>query len=390
MPKITKTLIDSLKVDLANPVDVCAWDAELPGFGVRVQRSGRKTYMVRYRLPCGTQRKIKLARCVDLTPDKARDLARKVFAAVAEGRDPSVERSQARQGDTMDALWSKYLAEHAEPFKKDSSVSSDKKNWRVHIESQIATKKITAVTRPDVLALMGSLSFSPATANQCVALLSKMFSLAEMWKLRPVGSNPCLGVKKYKINERELILTPMQLAAMDSAIDRLIARGLVRPESGALIRLLAVTGCRKCEVMHAKKSWVDRERRLLLLPDSKVGQRRIPLSGVALAIIDKMGADGEWLIPGRKNGQPLQNPYRPWSLIKTEAGLPTELRLHDLRHTTGSLAHMAGASQREVAELLGHKQLSTTERYLHGFSGSSVGVADNLARWISVEQGVTG
>ncbi|WP_191060719.1 Arm DNA-binding domain-containing protein, partial [Geminicoccus harenae] len=90
MPKLTKTLVDGLK---PGEKDQWIWDTEAPGFGVRVQPSGRKTYVARYRTIDGkVQRKMTVARCTDMPPDRARDLARKVFAAVAAGEDPAAQR----------------------------------------------------------------------------------------------------------------------------------------------------------------------------------------------------------------------------------------------------------------------------------------------------------
>lgn len=92
MAKITKSLIDKLETTGA---DYTEWDNELPGFGVRVQASGRKVYMVRYRTKTGQQRKQVIGRTCDMPPDKARDLARKVFTQVADGADPMAERRAA-------------------------------------------------------------------------------------------------------------------------------------------------------------------------------------------------------------------------------------------------------------------------------------------------------
>jgi site-specific recombinase XerD len=40
-------------------------------------------------------------------------------------------------------------------------------------------------------------------------------------------------------------------------------------------------------------------------------------------------------------------------------------RFHDLRHTTASYLAMSGASLIEIADVLGHKQISVTKRYAH-------------------------
>lgn len=112
MPKITKTTIDNAKAPEKG--DAWLWDSELEGFGIRIQSSGRKTYVVRYRTKdaARTQRKTTISRCTDLTPDRARDQARKIFAMVAEGRDPAAERKPAAvaKGATVEDLFKGYVA----------------------------------------------------------------------------------------------------------------------------------------------------------------------------------------------------------------------------------------------------------------------------------------
>lgn len=112
MPKLTKTMIDAAK-----PVpgaDVWLWDSEVEGFGVRIRESGRKTYVVRYRVRNAqrTQRKLHLAHCSHVTPDKARELARKVFARVADGQDPAADMrpSKASRDATVEQLFKGYIA----------------------------------------------------------------------------------------------------------------------------------------------------------------------------------------------------------------------------------------------------------------------------------------
>ena len=110
MPKITKQLIEATK---PTEKDVWLWDAELQGFGVRVQPSGRKTYVLRYRTrdASRTQRKLTLCRCSDAPPDKARQLARDTFLSVAAGNDPAAERRPIRDSAiTIEAMFKARVA----------------------------------------------------------------------------------------------------------------------------------------------------------------------------------------------------------------------------------------------------------------------------------------
>jgi integrase len=381
MPKLTKTLVDNLK-----PSDKVydQWDTELEGFGVRVHPTGRKVYLVRYRVKDAskTQRKQNVARTSDMPPDRARDLARTIFAQVAEGKDPMKARQLDKEAPTIDDMAARYMKEHAKPFKKDRSVTLDEKNFRLHILPAMGKKRIEEVTKAHILSLVGNLSDRPATANQCIALLSKAFNLAEDWDWRDRHSNPCHKIKKYQLQERELILTPDQIRKASDTMTELVNENSITTPMANLVRLLMLTGCRLREIMHARMSWIDRERSLLLLPDSKVGQRKIPLGLAAMAIIETMEPDAEWVIPGRVKGEPLMTPYKAWSLIKKRAGLPKELRIHDIRHTAGSLGHMAGLTQKQIQIQLGHKQIGTTERYLHGAVGDAAVVAEKMGNVI--------
>ena len=370
MPKLTKSIVDALAPSGA---DLWCWDSTLPGFGVRAQASGRKTFVVRYRTQDGAQRKMTLGRCCDITPDQARELARKAFAAVATGQDPAVKRRESRAAPTMKELAERYMTLHAIPYKKPGSAKQDRKNWDKYVLPQIGSKKVEAVTRQDVLAIHGGLSTTPVTANHVRALISKAMNLAIDWGIRQ-STNPCVGVKRYRIRQRERVLTPDEI--------RRLCAALPPGPLGDLVRLLLLTGCRLNEVMKARREWVDEQRRLLLLPDSKVGQRRIALSQAALDIITAMPKGQTWLIPGKRAGTPMEKPYGSWYKITKAAGLPG-LRFHDLRHTAGSIGHMMGLTQRQIADMLGHSNLATTERYLHGYQEDAARAVDVLATRIT-------
>ena len=55
---------------------------------------------------------------------------------------------------------------------------------------------------------------------------------------------------------------------------------------------------------------------------------------------------------------------KQWSKALTLAEV-SNFRFHDLRHTTASYLAQSGASLLEIADVLGHKQISVTKRYAH-------------------------
>src|SRR5262245_60597402 len=121
--RITKRLVDGLR-----PIDVesFVWDDTLIGFGVRVQRTGVKSYVVKYRAGSGRgapTRRVTLGKVGTLSPDEARDLARKTLGAVAHGKDPAALKAAERRASTLRQLAEIFLAEHVEAKRKPTTAA---------------------------------------------------------------------------------------------------------------------------------------------------------------------------------------------------------------------------------------------------------------------------
>ena len=151
--------------------------------------------------------------------------------------------------------------------------------------------------------------------------------------------------------------------------------------AAAFIALLLATGARRGEALGARWQDIDIEQRRWKVPLAKSGEPRwIVLSDAALRILERQSRRrvGEWVFPGAKPGAPLACVRKTWERVKADAGLPAGFRIHDLRHTFASMLVNKGRSIQEVAELLGHSQLSMTRRYAH-LSPERLREAVNLA-----------
>src|SRR3712207_9207000 len=107
--KLTRRVVDSTALETERFI---LWDTDLPGFGLRVEPSGRKTFIVRYRVGggrAGLRRQITLGRLGVVTPDQARVEAKRILALAATGRDPAGERQRERSEPTVAELWQEYL-----------------------------------------------------------------------------------------------------------------------------------------------------------------------------------------------------------------------------------------------------------------------------------------
>ena len=212
--KLTDRIIENIK---PGDREIIIWDTEVKGFGVRVQPSGQRSYILKYRNIHGITRKPKIGVHGDLTVEQARTIAGDWKQAVRRGKDPSAELQAARQAPTVADLAADYLQRHALPNKRPASVSIDRSMLDRLILPRLGRMKVVAVTRRDVEAIHASLRAKPYLANRVVALLSKMFNLAAAWGWR--DGNPARGIPRYHEDRRQRWLAADELKRLWVALE---------------------------------------------------------------------------------------------------------------------------------------------------------------------------
>ena len=374
-----KLTIRTIEATKPGASDIFAWDDALPGFGVRVKSSGRKAFILQYRNAHGLSRRLTLGLYGVLTPEQARNIARQHLAAIAQGADPAAERGAMRRAATVNELADRYLTEHAEAHKKPSSVAEDRRLIAANIKPTLGTTPVAAVSRADIAKLHHAKRGTPFEANRSLALLSKMFSLAELWGLRSDGSNPCGKVKRYKESKRERFYAADELTRLGKTLVEAERTATEMPGVIASIRLLAFTGCRMSEILGATWDAVDMAGGTLRLADAKAGARTVTLATPALAVLADLTRDGANVVHGPDPSKPLSanTLEKAWSRIRDRAKL-TDARLHDLRHTVGTFAGQA-FNAFLVRDLLGHKTMAMTGRYVSRDADPLRQAADHVA-----------
>ena len=140
------------------------------------------------------------------------------------------------------------------------------------IDPAIGEMRISEVERKDIAKLHFDMRDKPYQANRTLGVLSKMFSLAEVWGLRPDGSNPCRHVKRYKERKRERFLSPEETERLGEVLREAESE---MPSAIAAFRLLLLTGCRLSEIQFLRWEYVKDD--CIELPDAKTGGRVVPL-----------------------------------------------------------------------------------------------------------------
>jgi integrase len=389
--QITKRSVDAL---IPAAAEYFVWDKKLAGFGVRVQITGARSYVVKYRAGSGRStptRRVTLGALGKLTPDEARKLAKATLGSVAHGADPAAVKAAERRGATLKELAELFLAEHAEAKRKASTAAHYRDVLERLVLPELGSRKAEKVTVADIARLHTRQRAHPYQANRMLAVVGSLYSFVGKRRIIPFGLNPTGGIEKYPEQGRERYLSSKELTRLGEAIREGETIGLpytiddrkpkakhapkeknrrtvIGPHAAAAIRLLILTGARLREILHLKWEHVDFERGMLLLPDSKTGKKAIVLNAPALYVLANLPRIGAYVIAGQNAGtvdeRSRADLKRPWQAIATRAKLDG-VRIHDLRHTHASVGAGAGLGLPIIGKLLGHTNATTTARYAH-------------------------
>jgi integrase len=389
--RITKRLVDHT---LIGNQERFIWDSDLIGFGLRVQPSGAKSYIIRYRAGSGRSaptRRMTLGSTRRITPDEARGLAKKLLGSVAHGADPAADRAAETRAETLRELADLFLTEHVDVKLKLGTQALYRDILERLVLPKLGTRKAGKITTNEVARLHSGMHEHPYQANRMLAVIASLYSFAAKRKILSAEANPVRRIERYRESGRERFLTILELTKLGEAIREGETIGLpyevddqnpkskharkpdnrrsvLDPHAAAALRLLIFTGARLREILKLRWAWVDLERGLLLLPDSKTGKKAIVLNAPAAKILADHPRTGEYVIGGKSAGEREEKPradlQRPWQAVAKRAGL-LGVRIHDLRHTHASVGAGAGLGLPIIGKLLGHARATTTARYAH-------------------------
>ena len=337
------------------------WDEEIPCFGLRVYPSGRRSYVVTYRVN-HRKRLANLGRADALTLADARRKARAFLGQVADREDPQADGDALRAANTVKSLVDVYLSKHAKPKKQTGS--TDERYLNRLLVPKLGSRLAVMVTPADVADIHSSYGAQhPYAANRLLEIVRKMYHCAETWGLVPRGfPNPCTGIEEFPERKRKVYVTSEQMPALARAID-----GELNEHARHALWLLLLTGVRKKELLRAQWRDVDWDRRTLAIGRTKNGEPVLaPLSTVAverLMMIPRIQGN-PYIICGPFTGQPLKDLRSAWNRVRTAAGLQ-DIRIHDLRRTVGSWLVQDGVSLHLVGAVLNHKDPKTTAGYAY-------------------------
>lgn len=381
MPKLilTKQIVDESQCP-AEKSKIGLYDSACKGLLVEVRPNKRKTYFLRYVDKRGKQRLIRVADQRDVTLTQARQIADKYRNQVAMGQDPHINKEELKAVPKL----SEFIEGQYLPF-----VKTYKRSWKDdtgliknHINPNFGSMYMDEMRKQDVVTFINKqlLTYAPGSVNRVVILLRYIYNLAIRWETAGITKNPTAGIPLLEENnQKERYLTADEAHRLVGAL-----KSSCNVMLQYIIPMLIMTGARKMEVQLAKWEDINWEQRIWRIPISKSGKaRHVPISDAALMLLETMPRiEGcQWIFPNPKTHKPYQSFYGSWHTARKSVGL-ADVRIHDLRHSFASFLVNSGRSLYEVQRILGHTQISTTQRYAHLSQDSLLTAANEIGKAI--------
>ena len=351
----------------------------LPGFGVRSYPSGRRVYIVQRRIGA-RMRTVTIGNAAIMTEAVARDVASRILLRCQAGENPADTRATVRSAPTFAAFLDEYWQRMSRQW-KPRTVETHDGYRRLHLDNAFRGKFVDQIETADVARWLARLTerSGPGAANRCLSILNAMMRKAEDWAYRPEGSNPCAGVKPNRCRRYERFLSDKELARLGQALRNAETS---HPLHAAAVTLIALTGCRKSEIVSL--CWSEVKGNRLLLTDCKTVARTVWLGHEARAILTRIGrgkpADPVFRLRARSRG--ALDCF--WRAIRAEANLP-DMRMHDLRHSFASFAARRAETLPMIGKLLGHAKIASTARYAHLGDEDAIRVSEQIAQTIRAQ-----
>lgn len=342
---------------------------------VRAASPGQGTYYLRYKDGSGKTCHVKLGKTSNMSLLEARaaaitQKAKLASQPIAPGApvaalNPVAPPTAAAPGVmTVDT----FVTEHYQPYAK-----MHKRSWKrdeqlyQRIKPRFGHLPLTGITKYAAQQMQAALmaeGLAKATVNHHVQLLRRLCNLAVQWDM--LEKNPLVGVQMLFVdNQRDTYLN-------DEQVERLVQT--LRTHSNRTVAMIVMfllsTGARLREGMGAEWKDIDQVAKMWRIPATNSKSKRmkqLPLNDNALWVLGQLESKEKspYVFPSPVTGKPYTFITYAWRTIKKRAGIPDNMRLHDLRHTFATRLACAGRSMFELQMLLGHADPRMTQRYAH-------------------------
>ncbi|MFZ5692179.1 MAG: tyrosine-type recombinase/integrase [Pseudomonadota bacterium] len=405
MAKLTKRVVDAAEF---REKDYVIWDDDLPGFGLRVFASGKCSYVIQYR-SAGRSRRYTIGLHGVWTPELARKEAKIQLGRVAQGDNPAEERQLDHKAITVKELCDLYLNDLKAGLilgkggrpKKATTIVTDTGRIHRHIIPLIGTRRVKDLVKADINKVLKDIMAGKTrvsvktkklrgkaivrggagTATRTVGLLGGILTYAVEAGI--IEINPAHGIRKPKDNIRNRRLTEAEYRTLGDILCN-AARNEKYQMTVDIIRQIALTGCRRTEMITLRWVEADTEASCLRLIDSKEGASTRPIGLPVVEYLENRRVDavGTYVFPGQEDDNAFGSFPNHWEKIFENTPL-ADITPHVLRHSFASIANDLGFTEVTIAALVGHSKGSVTSKYIHTLDTALIMAADTISGYIN-------
>jgi integrase len=388
--------------------DYVIWDDDLPGFGLRVFASGKCSYVIQYR-SAGRSRRYTIGLHGVWTPELARKEAKIQLGRVAQGDNPAEERQLDHKAITVKELCDLYLNDLKAGLilgkggrpKKPTTIVTDTGRIHRHIIPLIGTRRVKDLVKADVNKVLKDIMAGKTrvsvktkklrgkaivrggagTATRTVGLLGGILTYAVEAGINEI--NPAHGIRKPKDNVRNRRLTEAEYRTLGDIL-RNAAKNEKYQMTVDIIRQIALTGCRRTEMITLRWIEADTDASCLRLIDSKEGASTRPIGLPVVEYLENRKVDsvGTYVFPGQGDDNAFGSFPNHWEKIFEDTSL-ADITPHVLRHSFASIANDLGFTEVTIAALVGHAKGSVTSKYIHTLDTALIMAADTISGYVN-------
>lgn len=188
-----------------------------------------------------------------------------------------------------------------------------------------------------------------------------------------ITENPFHTLRLMQKSKKNWKRRPFTVNEMNIFLDSIKPDTPIGLRDRAIFELIYSSGLRLCEISNLKTCDISFPQRLMIVRGKFGTDRMVPFSEVAeqylLLYLGKRRNEADMpVFPGAIKTKGLQSNYLGSifrKYLKKNNITKDGISAHSIRHSTATHLLDNGASIRYVQELLGHKNLKTTERYTH-------------------------
>lgn len=379
-----KTFTDIYLQRLKSSCDLQITDGDVSGLHLRYYAgTKRKVFYLSY-LAKGThqQRNIKIGIYGEMTLKEIRMKAIKYKQEVYEGIDPMFEIQKRAKEYAIDeakqikvsSLMPIYLEKYCKNHNKESTYISNKSMANINILPIMGNAIISEIDLGYLQDCYDKLASekSVACANHAKSFISTFLNWCEKYKHRPLNSNPCKHIQHRQSKKIDYNIIDLNgYKALLKAINDGIQYEPYTPTAFRALKLLMLTGARSSEITELQVHEVALDEKFIHLDKRKGDRAKDAIMDIALntparelveeALRENNGS--KYVFPSPvDNKKPIIDLRKPLAWALKKANLP-HMRVHDLRHSFGTLLDELGFDNDTIGDTLGHADSSITKLY---------------------------